>query len=103
MSPCAVGQAPADVINATIDALAPQVDPAGVFKSAPRGPSYQLRCIVCYFGHHYKAYALSEELNEWLLFDDSTISHIGGWHDVTASLRGSRLQPNLLFYEQQAA
>lgn len=93
-------QAPTEAINATIEALAPEVDPARVFKSAPPGAPYRLRAVVCYFGHHYKAYALSEELEEWLLFDDTTISHIGSWRDVTVSLRGSRLQPSLLFYEQ---
>ncbi len=94
-------QAPAEVIHATIAALAPQLDPAGVFKSSPKLPPYLLRAIVCYFGHHYKVYALSEELGEWLLYDDSTISYIGGWSEVKASLGASRMQPNLLFYEQQ--
>ena len=88
------------MINATIAALAPTIDPAGIFRSAPAGPPYALRCVVCYFGHHYKAYVLSEELDEWLLFDDTTISHIGSWREVTASLRSSRLQPSLLFYER---
>lgn len=94
-------QAPTEVIHATIGALAPQLDPAGVFKSSPKLPPYLLRAIVCYFGHHYKVYALSEELNEWLLYDDSTISYIGGWQEVKSSLVASRMQPNLLFYEQQ--
>ena len=48
-----------------------------------------------------QVYALSEELNEWLLYDDSTISYIGGWKEVKSSLVASRMQPNLLFYEQQ--
>lgn len=63
---------------------------------------YGRRCIICYFGHHYQSYALSEDLNQWLLFDDTTIKLIGEWRDVTASIRASRLQPSVLFYERAA-
>jgi hypothetical protein len=58
---------------------------------------------VCYFGHHYQSYALSEELDQWLLFDDTTIKRIGSWRDVAATMRASRLQPSLLFYERTDA
>ena len=47
-----------------------------------------------------QAYALSEELDQWLLFDDTNIRFIGGWREVAASMRDSRLQPSLLFYER---
>ena len=55
---------------------------------------------MCYAGHHYQSYALSEELDRWLLFDDTTIKLIGDWRDVTASIKGGRLQPSVLFYER---
>lgn len=55
--------------------------------------------MVAYSGHHYQAYALSEEVGGWLLFDDTTIRLIGAWADVTASLRAARHQPSLLFYD----
>lgn len=89
------------MIEDTINALSLRLNTASVFDPTSAGAAYQLRCIVCYFGHHYKAYALSEELNEWLLFDDSTISAVGSWAEVQQSLTSSRMQPNLLFYEQQ--
>ena len=57
---------------------------------------------MCYAGHHYQSYALSEELDAWLLFDDTTIKLIGDWRDVTASIKGGRLQPSVLFYERAA-
>ena len=47
-----------------------------------------------------QAYALSEELEQWLLFDDANIKLIGGWRDVAASMIEMRLQPSLLFYER---
>lgn len=96
-------QAPPKMIEDTINVLAPRLNTGAVFDLASKGAIYHLRCIVCYFGHHYKAYALSEELEEWLLFDDSTISAIGSWRDVKSSLISSKMQPNLLFYEQQQA
>ena len=91
------------MIEETINVLSPKLNTAGVFDAASKGAEYKLCCIVCYFGHHYKAYALSEELEEWLLFDDSTISAVGSWAEVKQSLISSRMQPNLLFYEQQRA
>lgn len=47
-----------------------------------------------------QAYALSEELNKWLLFDDTNIKFIGGWREVAASMKEGRHQPSLLFYER---
>lgn len=37
-----------------VDSLSVSLDVAGVFKGVPQGPSYILRTIVCYFGHHYQ-------------------------------------------------
>jgi hypothetical protein len=50
--------------------------------------------------HDVQAYALSEELNKWLLFDDTNIKYIGSWREVAASMREGRHQPSLLFYER---
>jgi hypothetical protein len=55
--------------------------------------------VVCYFGHHYQSFALSEELQQWLLFDDTAVKLIGSWQDVARTMISSRLQPSLLFYE----
>jgi hypothetical protein len=52
--------------------------------------------------HDRQAYTLSEELHQWLLFDDTNIKLIGQWKDVAASIRNSRHQPSLLFYEHVA-
>jgi hypothetical protein len=149
-------QASREAITSVVKSLAVSLDVGGVFQGVPPGPSYALRTIVCYFGHHYQvcihtsghrlcvscgslelstcwaptdarpcavvwpsgelllprpwhdaavlcigqAYALSEELNQWLLFDDTNIKFIGGWREVAASMRDWRLQPSLLFYER---
>ena len=47
-----------------------------------------------------QAYVLSEELNEWLLFDDTKIRYIGSWQSVVKDMQEARLQPSLLFYER---
>ena len=47
-----------------------------------------------------QAYVLSEELNEWLLFDDTKIRYIGSWHNAVKDMQEARLQPSLLFYER---
>ena len=47
-----------------------------------------------------QAYVLSEELNEWLLFDDTKIRYIGSWQNVVKDMQEARLQPSLLFYER---
>jgi hypothetical protein len=93
-------QAPSDAIRTTVAALRTEVDVGGVFKGVGPGPRHRLRCLVAYCGHHYQAYALSEELGCWLLFDDANIKHIGTWPDVAASIVGGRHQPSLLFYER---
>lgn len=55
--------------------------------------------VICYFGHHYQAFVLSEELGAWLLFDDHVIQTVGDWQQVQAAMVANRLQPSLLFYE----
>jgi hypothetical protein len=46
---------------------------------------------------------LSEELQQWLLFDDHVIKLVGDWGQVKAAMVADRLQPSLLFYEAAAA
>lgn len=47
-------QASRDAIFSVVDSLAVTLDVGGVFKGVPAGPSYALRTVVCYFGHHYQ-------------------------------------------------
>lgn len=61
------------------------------------------RSVICYFGHHYQAFVLSEELQQWLLFDDHVIKLVGDWSQVKAAMVADRLQPSLLFYESAEA
>ena len=92
----------AEAITATVDALQDKVDLGSIFKGVlPHSNArYTLKSIICYFGHHYQAYAFSEELEQWLLFDDTNIQLVGDWQDVKALVRSSRLQPSVLFYER---
>lgn len=92
----------AEAITATVDALQDKVDLGSIFKGVPPhgNARYTLKSIICYFGHHYQAYAFSEELEQWLLFDDTNIQLVGDWQDVKSMVRSSRLQPSVLFYER---
>lgn len=49
-----IAQASRDAIFSVVDSLAVTLDVGGVFKGVPSGPSYALRTVVCYFGHHYQ-------------------------------------------------
>lgn len=42
---------------------------------------------------------LSEELQQWLLFDDHVIKVVGDWQQAKQAMVANRLQPSLLFYE----
>lgn len=91
-----------EAITSTVDALSDAVNLGSLFKgiSSSVKARYKLKSIICYFGHHYQVYAVSEELEQWLLFDDTNIQLIGDWQDVKAMIRYSRLQPSVLFYER---
>ncbi|GLI67376.1 hypothetical protein VaNZ11_011557 [Volvox africanus] len=100
-------QAPLDALRGTLEALGPRVDLALLFRctgSAPGGmhpptAPCDLRSVICYFGHHYLVFALSEELGLWLMIDDANIHLVGQWSDVLKAMCTKRLQPSLLFYE----
>ena len=100
-----VVQVAEEAITTTVDALHDCVDLSSIFKGvAPQSNArYVLRSVICYFGHHYQAYAFSEELEQWLLFDDTNIQLVGDWQDVKSMIRSSRLQPSVLFYERSSA
>jgi hypothetical protein len=78
--------------------ITPQAAAAAVWPPGPAS-TYTLRAVVCYFGHHYLAFVLSEELGLWLCFDDADISLVGGWPDVCRAMLARRMQPSLLIYE----
>lgn len=59
---------------------------------------YQLRCMVCFYGSHYVALAMSGS-GVWHQYDDTQLRCIGDWQAVTAHCQRGCLQPLLLFYE----
>ena len=95
---CCCLQVPVDSLRGTLEAVGTQVDLAQVFASPP-GPTYTLRCVVCYCGHHYTVFVLSKELALWLLFDDANITAVGSWTAACRTMLAKRMQPSLLFYE----
>ncbi|GIL82776.1 hypothetical protein Vretimale_8343 [Volvox reticuliferus] len=100
-------QAPLDALRGTLEALGPRVDLALLFRCTGPAPGgthpptapCDLRSVICYFGHHYLVFALSEELGLWLMIDDANIQLVGHWSDVLKAMCSKRLQPSLLFYE----
>ena len=43
---------------------------------------------------------LSEELQQWLLYDDTMVKQLGSWRDVQSAMIAARMQPSLLFFER---
>ena len=67
--------------------------------------SYALKCVLCYYGEHYCAFATedtetSSTPTTWTLFDDATTKPVGALEDVRASCEKGRLQPCVLFYQK---
>ena len=115
---CHLLQAPADAVRGTVEALGSQLRLSHVFRLEGEAAAaaaaaaigvdptlYELRSVVCFSGHHYRAYALSEELphGQWLLFDDDDVELVGGWQHVCRAMAAQRLQPSLLFFQRAAA
>ncbi len=101
-------QVPTDAVRGTLSALGPALEVPALFRIPKEaqalwppglGSTYTLRAVICYFGHHYVAFVLSEELKMWLSFDDADISVVGEWPDVCCSMLARRMQPSLLIYE----
>lgn len=106
-------QAPHDAIKGTVEALGCEVELSEVFSMPTQASSssqagappttFQLRCVVCYLGHHYLVFALSEEVGQWLQIDDEDVALVGSWGDVCRAMIARRLQPSLLFFEDCTA
>eukprot|EP00850_Spirogloea_muscicola_P020246 SM000211S06616 [mRNA] locus=s211:69244:78836:+ [translate_table: standard] len=89
----------ADDIAATMNAIDTLVDLSVVYKGLSSGTAHQLVSVVCYYGQHYHCFAFYQDLDRWVLFDDSTVKVVGSWEDVVTATRRGHLQPQVLFYE----
>ena len=83
-------------VTETLGNVSTALDLAKVFEKMPAGGTeYRLRCVMCYYGEHYAAFAVSDAgaggRERWLLFDDATTKEVGGWEDVVASCAPGRL------------
>lgn len=70
--------------------------PAHVHGRAPA--AYRLTGMICYYGQHYYALIHNDEMNAWVMFDDSSITTVGTWDAVCAKFKAGRIQPSVLFY-----
>eukprot|EP01026_Neomeris_dumetosa_P048108 TRINITY_DN41526_c0_g1_i11.p1 TRINITY_DN41526_c0_g1~~TRINITY_DN41526_c0_g1_i11.p1 ORF type:complete len:371 (-),score=50.99 TRINITY_DN41526_c0_g1_i11:2089-3129(-) len=90
-------------ISTTVDVLDTELDLSKLFDGLEEQRSksqYYLQCVVCYYRHHYYSFAFLEELDKWLLFDDTKIQIVGNFRKVQAMIVHEAWQPILLFYEQ---
>ncbi|XP_047242416.1 inactive ubiquitin carboxyl-terminal hydrolase 53 isoform X2 [Girardinichthys multiradiatus] len=55
--------------------------------------------MICYYSHHYCAFAYHTKSSKWVFFDDATVKEIGSrWKDVVSKCIKGHFQPLLLFY-----
>ena len=82
-----------------------QIDLRNVYRGVPPDtPPYRLRSMVAYYGQHYMALVRLPELGgRWAMFDDSSVTAVGGWAEVRQRCEAGRVQPSVLFYEATEA
>ncbi|KAG0571803.1 hypothetical protein KC19_VG044000 [Ceratodon purpureus] len=90
-------------ISATVDAMDVSLNVGAIYRGFDEGFQHRLISVVCYYGQHYHCFAYNQELDTWVMFDDSTVKVIGEWRDVASTCRRGHLQPQVLFYEAVAA
>ena len=56
--------------------------------------------MIAYYGLHYVAFFFSEVENAWMMYDDTTVRHVGPYFsDLVNKCRKGRYQPSVLFYQ----
>ncbi|KAG2445913.1 hypothetical protein HXX76_000516 [Chlamydomonas incerta] len=95
-----------DTIAETLQCVDTILQPTEIFMpgNCPHNlPSYALHGMFCYYGQHYFAFinrgGVEEADQEWVMFDDATVSTIGAWSAVIQKCRVGRIQPSVLFYQ----
>ncbi|KXZ55989.1 hypothetical protein GPECTOR_2g1541 [Gonium pectorale] len=99
---------PADAIAGTMSYVDTILNPTEIFPNGncpPELTAYALHGMFCYYGQHYFAFinrgpVEPDSAQEWVMFDDATVSAVGGWAEVVAKCRAGRIQPSVLFYQQ---
>eukprot|EP00887_Chlorella_sp_A99_P005108 scaffold25.g5108.t1 len=74
-----------------------RIDMREVYGGEAARHRYRLRCMACYYGSHYSAFVLvqvSGAGQRWVLFDDASVSLVGGWQDVIVKCEAGRIQPS---------
>eukprot|EP00198_Chlamydomonas_reinhardtii_P001690 XP_001691026.1 predicted protein [Chlamydomonas reinhardtii] len=99
-----------DTIAETLQCVDTVLQPTEIFMpgACPHNlPSYALHGMFCYYGQHYFAFinrgGVEEAEQEWVMFDDATVSTIGSWSAVISKCRVGRIQPSVLFYQTHKA
>jgi hypothetical protein len=90
-------------IGATLRVVTTTLDATAAFGGS-KSQRYELRAMLAYYGLHYVAFARNPATNEWAMFDDARVRVLGArFSTVVTTVERARLQPLLLFYEQQSS
>lgn len=85
----------------------PQPQPHRPYAGLPDPESfpdtYDLRCMVCYYGAHYSVFVWRRDDKKWWLYDDANVREIGTWQVVVQQCKAGRLQPLVLMYEEEGS
>jgi len=87
-----------EVISATMCAIQQELNLAAVYPGIS-DHTYRLNSIVCYYGKHYFCFVLVAP-DKWLLCDDTKVSEVGSWENVSVRCWKGHLQPSVLFFQR---
>ncbi|GAQ85003.1 GDP-GTP exchange factor [Klebsormidium nitens] len=92
-------QASQSQVRSVVNAISTQIRVSEIFPDLKYRGQHALRCVVCYYGLHYFAFAFSAKAQQWLLLDDTHVKVVGPWEKVVEQCTNGRLQPSVLFYQ----
>ncbi|GMP29044.1 hypothetical protein CsSME_00004322 [Camellia sinensis var. sinensis] len=90
-----------DNISAILAALTTEIDIGVIYEGIDPGNKHSLISMVCYCPIHFICFVYSRAYEKWILFEDKTVKLIGGWDDVLALCKQTKLQPQVLFFEAE--
>ncbi|THG16551.1 hypothetical protein TEA_012123 [Camellia sinensis var. sinensis] len=86
-----------DNISAILAALTTEIDIGVIYEGIDPGNKHSLISMVCYCPIHFICFVYSRAYEKWILFEDKTVKLIGGWDDVLALCKQTKLQPQVLY------
>ncbi|GBG82410.1 hypothetical protein CBR_g34786 [Chara braunii] len=60
-------------IRSTLKAIDTDIDIGIIYDGVDKGMRHRLVSVACYYGQHYHCFALNQDLDQWIKFDDSNV------------------------------